>query len=292
MNGRTGRPGAALMALLVIVMITVGWWALALWPAGAVEPEWLARTRSACFGSERGGLPGTSGWILLIGEPIGMLGILFAAWGAALTRDLRSVRSDWRWAAAAVAVIVTLTAGLGAVGVRVAQASSRATEWRMVPPGTPVRADLSVPSITLVDQQGASWSPALASGAPVIITFAFGHCTTMCPVIVSDLLRARREAARGDVAIVVITLDPWRDTPERLAGLAEHWELAPGDRVLGGAVSEVEATLDRLGVGRVRDARTGDIVHGGTVLVLDREGRLAWRVDGGDGRVREVLARL
>ena len=114
----------------------------------------------------------------------------------------------------------------------------------------------------------------------------------MCPVIVSDLLRARRETGRSDVAIVVITLDPWRDTPERLAGLAEHWELAPGDRVLSGAVAEVGATLDRLGVGRSRDARTGDLVHGGTVLVLDREGRLAWRVDGGASRVREVLARM
>ena len=30
---------AALVALAAILVITAAWWALALWPAGAVEPE-------------------------------------------------------------------------------------------------------------------------------------------------------------------------------------------------------------------------------------------------------------
>ena len=39
----TGRGALALGALAVILGVTAAWWALALWPAGDVEPEWLAR---------------------------------------------------------------------------------------------------------------------------------------------------------------------------------------------------------------------------------------------------------
>ena len=50
MSPRAGRPGLALLTLVAIIAITAAWWALALWPVGASAPEWLARTRSACFG--------------------------------------------------------------------------------------------------------------------------------------------------------------------------------------------------------------------------------------------------
>ena len=63
--------GVALAALGVIVLVTVAWWALALYPAGAATPEWVARTRLVCFGAMPGGLPSAGGWVLLVGEPWG-----------------------------------------------------------------------------------------------------------------------------------------------------------------------------------------------------------------------------
>ena len=45
-----------LAALGLILLITAGWWALALWPI-AVHPGWLARTREVCFGTGLDGLP-------------------------------------------------------------------------------------------------------------------------------------------------------------------------------------------------------------------------------------------
>ena len=63
-------------ALLLVLVITAAWWALALWPTGAAEPESLLRTRAACFGSTARGLPDARDWVLLIGEPLGMPGVL------------------------------------------------------------------------------------------------------------------------------------------------------------------------------------------------------------------------
>ena len=286
------RASLALMALLSIVAITAAWWALAFWPAGAAEPEWLSRTRAACFGSAPGGLPDAGGWVLLIGEPIGMFGVLAAVWGHTLRRDIERVRAARRWRLVAAGVVVATLVAAGSLGVLVEQAWARGHQTVVRGPGVPMRLDLAPPATTLVDQHGARVSLADLHGRPALLTVAFGHCTTVCPMVVSDLRRARRTAGRADVQVVVVTLDPWRDTPDRLSSLAAHWDLDAGDLVLSGSVANVEQVLDALGVGRRRNEATGDIEHGGTVMLVGSRGRVEWRIDGGWNRVGELLRRL
>ena len=286
--GRGERPGLALTALVAILVITAAWWALALWPAAA-EPEWLTRTRAACFGSERGGLPATSGWILLIGEPIGMLVMLVAIGGRALRRDFAWLAaSRWRHVTA-LAVAAVAFAGTMMTGVRVARAweGGRAGYG---PDRSVLRSvDYAAPSVSLVDQEGRRLSLADWRGRPALVTFAFGHCATVCPLVVNDLQAARRRAGRSDVPLLVVTLDPWRDTPDRLATLAQHWSLGPDDRVLSGTIEEVEAALDTLRIARRRNETTGDVDHATTVLVVGGDGRIGWRTDGGVAGIEKLL---
>ena len=287
--GHADRAGAALIALVVILGITAAWWALALWPVG-VEPEWLSRARAACFGTRDSGLPDAGGWILLVGEPLGMIGMLLAGWGRSLKRDLHVVMAD-RWGRiAGVGTASLVAAGMWAAGARVVKASAGPTS---APDGTVVqrRLDLPVPPMELTDQRGRLTSLDVFRGRPVLLTFAFGHCSTVCPVVVNALRSAREAADRRDVPIVVITLDPWRDTPDRLPTIAEHWNLAADDRVLSGDSVEVERVLDALGVGRRRDEGTGDVMHGQTVIGINAQGRIVWRADGGWSGVDQFLRR-
>ncbi len=287
-----GRPSPAFAALLLVLAITAAWWALALWPAGAAEPEWLSRTRAACFGSAPGGLPDAGGWVLLIGEPIGMLGVLAVVWGHTLRRDLERVYAVRRWRLAAAGIAAATLVGVASLGVRAARAWARDQSTVVRGPGVPMRLDLSPPATALVDQDGARVSLADLRGRPALLTVAFGHCATVCPTVVNDLRRARRTAGRADVQLVVVTLDPWRDTPDRLSSLAAHWGLDAGDRVLSGSVADVEHVLDALGIGRRRNETTGDIEHGGTVMLVSSRGRVEWRIDGGWDRVGELLRRV
>lgn len=283
------RPSPALIALLLILAITAAWWALAFWPAGAAEPEWLSRTRAACFGSAPGGLPDAGGWVLLIGEPIGMLGVLAAVWGRTLQRDLERVHAVRRWRLAAAGVAAATVIGMVFLGVRVERAWARGHPTVLRGPGIPMRLDLVPPSTVLIDQQGTLVSLADLRGQPALITVAFGHCSTVCPTVVNDILRARQTAGRADMPLIVITLDPWRDTPDRLSSLASHWALASGDRVLSGSVANVEHVLDVLGIGRRRNESTGDIEHGVTVMLVGSRGHVEWRIDGGGDRIGELL---
>ena len=290
-TARSDRPGAATLALLAILAITAAWWALALWPAGAAEPEWLLRTRAACFGSARGGLPDAAGWILLIGEPLGMLGVLVAVWREPLFKELQGALTHRWWRLIAGSIAVLGVVGLASVGWRVAHASTSGWAERVVPPGTPTRMDLDISEFALTDQFGRRTTFAEFRGRTVILAFAYGHCTTVCPMVVHDVLTSRTAVNRADVPLVVMTLDPWRDTPDRLASLAEQWGLAARDRLLSGSIAEVAAALDALGIGRRRDDVTGDIEHGGTVMIVDERGHVAWRLDGGWRRLPELLAR-
>jgi len=128
------------------------------------------------------------------------------------------------------------------------------------------------------------------------VTFAFGHCETVCPVVVRHA-RAAQENARVrnpelSPRLVVVTLDPWRDTPSRLPHLAKHWELGADSFVLSGEVEDVNAALDRWQIPRKRDESNGDVAHPPIVFVVDAEGRIAFGATAGAETISELLRRV
>lgn len=288
MTGRSHR-GVALAALGVIGLVTVAWWALALYPA-ASAPEWVSRTRLACFGAAPGGLPNAGGWVLLVGEPLGMVAILVAVWGDALRRDLRALAGR-----AAGRVVLGTAAGAFLWGATAAASIvRRATRDDVfavnVATGALAPTTIRVPALALTDQDGQLFDLAKLAGGPVLVTFAFAHCETMCPTLVRDVLRIRTETRRSDIPLVIVTVDPWRDVPARLPGMATAWSLAPGDRILGGAVDQVNQVLDGWGIARRRDPDTGDVVHALAVVLVNSDGRTGTRVDAEVDGLRTILA--
>lgn len=271
--------GLPLAALGLIILITAGWWALALWPVAA-NPAWLARTREACFGTGPDGLPSAGGWVLLVGEPLGMLGVLVAVWGAELRQGLRRLAGGWAGRVALGSVSLGLLAGLVAVGVRVRTARAEPVAAFIadsLPGVAPV--DRPAPPLALVDQRGDTVRLDGFRGRPVLVTFAFAHCTAICPAQVRGVLIARRRAAEANPAArpaaVIVTVDPWRDTPSRLPAIAEGWQLTGDEHVLSGTVEAVQATLAEWRIRTERDSVTGDIGHPATVYLIGRDGRIA-----------------
>jgi protein SCO1 len=276
----TGRGALALGALAVILLVTAAWWALALWPLTSPAPEWLARTREACFGAAPGGLPDAGGWILLLGEPLGMLSVLAVVWGGALREGLRAAvaRRVGRLALAGTALAVVV--GLGAAARLVAEVRgepfSVGTGRDLADEVAAGRVDDPVPALRLVDQHGDSLTLDRFRGRPVVVTFGYGHCETVCPLTVRSARDAVRRLADRGAVLVVVTLDPWRDTPGRLPYLADGWGLAEGMHLVGGDVATVEHTLSGWRMPRVRNTETGDLSHPAIVYVVSPAGRLAY----------------
>jgi cytochrome oxidase Cu insertion factor (SCO1/SenC/PrrC family) len=289
----------ALWCLATIVVTTVAWWALALWPVPADGPEWVLRTRAVCFGSTDSGLPAVEGWLLLIFQPIGMTAALVLGWGQS-TREAVGLlvhSLPGRLVAAVTAVVLLL--GAGGATARVARAAGAADfllETPITSPAEHPRVARSAPSsLPLIDQTGQPFRLEAYRGRTVLVTFAFAHCETVCPVLVREVLEAQRlatELGAERPAVVILTVDPWRDPPSRLPSLARRWALGPDAHILSGPVDTVLVELDAWDIAIQRDERTGEVVHPALVYVLDHEGRVAF-VATGDGRyVAGLLARI
>ncbi|MGI9627120.1 MAG: SCO family protein [Longimicrobiales bacterium] len=293
----SGVSRVALFSLGAILVVTIAWWALALWPTGGVPPGWLLRARQVCFNAGPSGLPDASGWLLLIGQPIGMVAMLMVVAGDGVRGGLRQARQRplGRFGLA-LGVVIPLV-GLTLAGVRVSSAAGEG-EWLEVAgeavPSSYPRLDRSPPPLGLVDQSGdvVDWSD--FAGSPVIVTFGFGHCETICPLMVHNAVRVQEmlELEGLQVSVVVITLDPWRDTPNRLPHLADQFMLGERGHLLSGPVEDVNRVLDDLKMARERDPQTGDVTHPSLAYILDGDGTIAYGATGHARLIEELIRRL
>lgn len=278
-----------LAAVGFILVVSVAWWALAFWSVPGA-PEWLERTRAVCFNLTETGLPDGKGWLLLLGQPPIMLALLLVGWGPRVRESVGRLLASSGGRLAVLGVVTALFAGAFLVTGRVLDARAPATAWNVDEPApeTYPRLDRAWPDGEgLVDQAGAPFGLASLEGRPALVTFAFGHCATLCPAVVHQARAARLEL-EGDWAIVVFTLDPWRDTPGRLPALVEQFELDPDrDFLVSGEVDDVNAVLDAWDIPRERDQKTGDVTHPAMVYLVGPEGAVVY---GSSGGIRQLVS--
>jgi protein SCO1/2 len=276
------RPWLATGALAAILIVTASWWALALYPVGPAAPEWILRTREVCFGATENGLPNAGGWLLLVGQPLGMLIVLVAVWPAELAAGIGRLTSRMSGQVVTGLVAALMTAGLAGVAVRVARAgeevfdagANRSIAARLT------RVNDAAPAMELIDQHGRNVTLESFRGRPVLVAFAYAHCETVCPVIVTDVVTAAARLRDTRPAVLIVTLDPWRDTPSRLPAIAAAWRLHDDASVLSGPPDTVNRVLNAWRIPRTRNERTGEISHPSLVYIIGVDGRIAYVVTG------------
>ena len=140
------------------------------------------------------------------------------------------------------------------------------------------------------DQTGAPRSLASLRGAPVLLAMVYTHCTATCPLAVAELKRIA--ALEPDVRLVLVSLDPARDDPERLARYAaDHALDASRWTLLTGSDSDVRDLAATLSV-RYRRVTPDDLAHSNLITLLDREGRIVRQTSGpmDDAAVAQLFA--
>lgn len=154
--------------------------------------------------------------------------------------------------------------------------------------------------LPLTDQHGKRWDWRSRRGKPQLVAMFYSSCRYICPLIVESgkaVDRALTPAQRARLGIMLISMDPARDTPAALAKVAKdrritdkRWALAspkPAD------VRSVAGVLDV----RYRQLSDGEFNHTSALILLDANGRIIARTDemGSDvdpdfiARVRSVL---
>ena len=96
---------------------------------------------------------------------------------------------------------------------------------------------------TLIDHEGRTVTDQDFLGKPMLIYFGFAYCPDVCPTALQRMGAALDLAKMltADIQPILITVDPERDTPERLALYVTANGFPPGLRGLTGSPEQIEA---------------------------------------------------
>lgn len=127
------------------------------------------------------------------------------------------------------------------------------------------------------NRHGDELSLSSLRGEVQVVAMVYTHCEYACPRILADMKRIRDSLSKDKLQgtnFVIVSIDPERDTPERLSEFAdendlgeEQWTLLNGDQ---GDILELAALL---GFKYKRISNT-DFTHSNMITVLNKEGEI------------------
>lgn len=135
------------------------------------------------------------------------------------------------------------------------------------------------PAFELDGSHGKTISPADFEGEVVVLYFGYTFCPDICPTTLIRLSQAMEILGRhaDDVQVVMVSVDPERDSAERLHEYMTHFD----ERFLGatGTLQQINAVATVYGVYYQAhdepDSAAGYLVdHTSSLVVLNREGQL------------------
>lgn len=177
----------------------------------------------------------------------------------------------------ALAVLVAVTAAMAGMWL----ARERAPERLELEHATLFPSSRPLPAFALVDQHGDSFGPERLRGRWTILFFGFTQCPDVCPTTLASLAAARRELAdlpaAEQPAVVLVSVDPRRDTVARLAEYVRFFD--PDFTGVTGEAEAIAGLTRELGVavivGEPDEAGQYTIDHTATLFLVDPDGRLA-----------------
>lgn len=158
----------------------------------------------------------------------------------------------------------------------------------------------TVPSFSLIDQSGESFSWQQLRGRVWLASFIYTTCPGPCPLIVQRIAEVDRRLSHDPrVTIVSFSVDPEADTPKVLAAYARnHGISAPHWRLLTGDSEQLYALIRKgflLGVERTQDAEAarpdeGLVMHSTRLVLIDAQMQVRGYYDSDDALAMRKLA--
>ena len=210
-------------------------------------------------------------------------------WWEPLRELSRKPRVIARYLGAAALLVAGSSAGF-------AFSTDQAEKGELPFPAEELRTAYEAPQFALTNQIQETVSLAGFQGKVVVLTAVYASCPHTCPVILSQTKAAIAELSpeeREGLRVIAVTMDPENDSPDVLNKLAKnHGMDSTLYHLVTGDPAEVEPLLDRMQIARQRDPETGIISHANLFLLIDREGRIAYRLGLGERQQRWLTSAL
>lgn len=136
-----------------------------------------------------------------------------------------------------------------------------------------------LPPLSFVDQQGEPFGPERLRGHWSILFFGFTHCPDVCPTTLALLAQVEKQLtdlpAEQRPRIVLMSVDPERDTPEQLAKYVKSF--SPTFTGVTGEQEAMHEFAQKLGVPvAITQLPNGGytVDHSAAIFVIDPSGSL------------------
>ena len=145
--------------------------------------------------------------------------------------------------------------------------------------GTVITPPLPVTDFSLQTANEEAFRLSEQKGKIVLLFFGYTSCPDVCPITLATFKQVHERLGNDaqDVKFVMITADPDRDTPEKVAAYAARFN--PKFIGLSGSLTDLEPIWQELGVfveKQDSDSAAGYLVsHTASVFVLDQSGSLS-----------------
>jgi protein SCO1 len=174
---------------------------------------------------------------------------------------------------AAVAAAAAMAAGIYAATL---WQSSRST-GAVLQSGIALAQTRPVAPFVLADQDGKPFSNAQFAGHWSLVFAGFTHCPDVCPTTLG-VMKALGERLQGAApALVFLSVDPERDTPEVLGKYVRHF--SPSITAITGPREQLEALCASLGIAYVKVPGASEydysVDHSAAMVLIDPQGRVA-----------------
>lgn len=148
--------------------------------------------------------------------------------------------------------------------------------WWFTPPqlhGVVLQSPRAADNFTLTASTGEPLQLSDLQGKVVVLFFGYTYCPDICPTTLNDLAKMAEELGprrMQNVQVVLVSVDPERDTPEQLATYLQHFD----PRFLGvtGDLAEIQRIATQFGIFFEKHDDTGLVDHSGSLTVIDRKG--------------------
>ena len=137
----------------------------------------------------------------------------------------------------------------------------------------------AAPDFELQGSHGQPLKLSAYRGKVVALYFGFSYCPRICPVSLGHLTRALEQLgpAAGDVQVVFVSVDPERDTPERMREFLDFFN--PSFLGATGTPQQLEAVRKEFGISAKKTVsaiqKLGyEVHHSSFVYLIDRKGQL------------------
>ena len=132
----------------------------------------------------------------------------------------------------------------------------------------------ALPDVAFTDDAGRATSLHAFKGDFTLVFFGFTNCPDVCPLTLGMLAQARAEVAARAPSftprVLFVSVDPSRDTPERIAAYLDGFDPAfVGVTAPDEALAPLLATLGVAVEKHAHDGESYNVVHNSAVYMLD-----------------------